>query len=522
MLRQIPTVSVQTMLIFLCFLLVFTSFLLLLLLSRNNKDGASSRKGLLPPGPPRFPVIGNLHQLGKFSLHRALHELSRRYGPLMSLQLGCVSTVVVSSARMAREVLKTHDLQFADRPFLVSVQKLTYNGLDLTFSPYGEYWRELRKICIIGFFSIKRVQSFQSIREDEVSILIKSISQLADSSKLVNLSKMMFSTTSNIICGIAFGKNFHEEGCERSTFYGLLDEYQVSMGSFAFANYFPSLGWILDTLTGFNSRLERIFQGFDSFFRQVIEEHLDPKRLKHDRGDITDLLLQMHKDHTSEIDLTLDHIKAVMTDILLAGTDTTTATLVWAMTFLAKHPRVMEKAQEEVRNLIRNKQNISEYDLHQLHYLKCVVKETLRLQPAAPLLVPRESRKQCNLDGYKIHPKTQILVNAWTIGRDPEFWENPEEFRPERFINSSIDFKGQCFEYIPFGSGRRICPGINFGMVIVELVLANLLYSFDWELPPGIKTADIDMEELSGLTVHKKNALCLLASNYTEHCTSLL
>ncbi|CAI0399178.1 unnamed protein product [Linum tenue] len=202
-------------------------------------------------------------------------------------------------------------------------------------------------------------------------------------------------------------------------------------------------------------------------------------------------------------------------DIFIAGTETSAATVIWAMTYLMKNPKKLRKAQKEVRQAIEKKRFVKEEDIEQLPYLKAVVKETMRLQPAAPLLLPRESSQDCDFDGHKIPAKTTVYVDAWAIGRDPEVWgENPEEFKPERFRKKSIDLKGVDFGMIPFGAGRRMCPGINMGLVIVELSLANLLYAFNWEMPLGTKSEDLDMEALPGITMHKKNALCLMARKY--------
>ena len=198
----------------------------------------------------------------------------------------------------------------------------------------------------------------------------------------------------------------------------------------------------------------------------------------------------------------------------MAGTDTGAATLVWAMTEVVKNPGVMKKAQEELRSVFGKKGIVDEDDLHKLPYLKALVKETLRVHPATPLLLPRETLEKCSIHGYDIPSKTLVYVNAWAIGRDPEVWENPEEFLPERFLGSSVDFKGQDYQLIPFGAGRRICPGIHLGVVTVELALANLLYSFDWEMPHGMNKDDIDMDVKPGVTMHKRNDLCLQASHY--------
>lgn len=201
-----------------------------------------------------------------------------------------------------------------------------------------------------------------------------------------------------------------------------------------------------------------------------------------------------------------------MQDIFIAGTDTGVAVLVWLMTALMKNPRVMKKVKEEVRNLNPGKSFIDEDDLQKLHYLENVVKETLRLYPPAPLMVPREATEKFEIGGYEIEDKSVIFFNVWAIGRDPEAWEQPEEFNPERFEGiRCVDFsKGQEFGWIPFGGGRRICPGMQMGIVAVELAFANLVNSFDWELPNGMTMEDLDTDVLPGITMHKKNALCLV------------
>ncbi|KAG8654590.1 hypothetical protein MANES_05G139450v8, partial [Manihot esculenta] len=219
--------------------------------------------------------------------------------------------------------------------------------------------------------------------------------------------------------------------------------------------------------------------------------------------DVLDILLQLWKNRSFKVALTFDHIKAVLMNVFVGGTDTGAATVVWAMTILMKNPIAMKKAQEEIRKLVGKKGFVEEDDVQQLPYLKAVIKETMRLQPTVPLLVPRESTEDCVLYGYDIAAKTVVYVNARAIGRDPEIWENPEEFNPERFINSSIDLKGQDFELTPFEAGRRICPGIFMGLATVEVSLANLLYKFDWEMPVGMKKEDLDMDVQPGITMHK-------------------
>ncbi|XP_009591952.1 5-OH-xanthotoxin synthase-like [Nicotiana tomentosiformis] len=492
--------------------LIFAAFpiILIFLLLKAKKGGKTN----LPPGPIGLPFIGNLHQYDTLTPHLYFWKLSKKYGKIFSLKLASAPMVVVSSAKLAKEVLKTHDLVFCSRPSILCQQKLSYNGRDIVFSRYNDCWREMRKICVLQLFSLKKVQSFSPVREDEVSRMISRISQQAATSRITNLSKFMISLSSSIICRVAFGIRYDEEAHERKRFNFLLEESGAMMASFFVSDFFPSLSWI-DKLTGVTARLEKIFNDLDEFYKELIEQHLNPNRPKSMEGDILDILLQLKKEKSTPIDLTLEDIKALVMNVLLAGSDTSAAAVVWTMTALMKNPKAMKKVQEEIRKSVGKKSNIvTEDDIQNLPYFKAVIKESFRLYPPVPVLLPRESMEKSTLEQYEIQPGTIIHVNSWAILRDPEIWENSEQFIAERFLNSNIDFKGHDFDYIPFGAGRRGCPGIALGVASMELALSNLLYAFDWELPCGMKKEDIDTDVKPGITMHKKNELCLIPKNY--------
>ncbi|KAK7395638.1 hypothetical protein VNO78_16202 [Psophocarpus tetragonolobus] len=468
----------------------------------------------LPPGPRGLPIIGNLHQLDNSKLTSQLWHFSKTYGPLFSLKIGNKQAIVVSSPKLAKVVLKDHDLDVCTRPPSIGPLKLTYNGLELIFSPYSEHWKELRKICVVHLFSSKKISTFSHVRKSEVKKMLEILSAHMANSKVTNLSEVLMAISSSIICRVAFGRKYDGEGAEKSRFHGLLSESQAMLLSFFVADFIPVLGWI-DRAVGKVSRLEKTFLALDEFFQEVVDDHLDPHRVKQneDDEDIVDVLLQLKKQGQLSIDLTNDQIKAVIMDILVAGTDTSAATAVWVMTGLMKNPRAMAKAQEEIRNHCGNEEFIEEEDVQKLEYLKAVIKEALRLYAPTPL-IPREAIRGFTLEGYEIKPKTIVYVNGWAIQMDPEAWKDPEEFYPERFLNSEIDFRGQDFEFIPFGAGRRICPGISLGIATVELIIANLLNSFNWEMPEGMKSEQIDTDSLPGLARHKKNHLCLVAKKH--------
>nr|GMC53506.1 cytochrome P450 83B1-like [Ipomoea batatas] len=492
--------------VLLLFLLPITLVLIYYYILPSSKHSHTS-----PPGPPGLPILGNLLQFSSAVPHTFLWQLSHKYGPLMGIKLGSREAVVISSAKMAMEALKTHDSAFSSRPSFIGQQRLSYNGLDIAFSPYNEYWREIRKISVLHLFGLSRVKQFHPIREDEVSRMINRISELAFLSEQININETATGLTRSIICRAAFGKRYDEEGQESRRFHRLLCKAQeVLMGGSFVADFLPWFGWV-DKITGKAALLESVFKELDSFYEELIKQHLDPDRPKSMDGDILDILLSLMEENSSSINITWDNIKAVLMNVFIAGTDTSSAVIIWTMTALIKDPRVMNLVQSEIRELVGKKGKVDEEDIQKLPYFKAVIKESLRLYPPSPILVNRESLSKCTIDRYEIKPKTLIIVNAWAIARDPEYWKNSDKFYPERFLDNNVDYKGQNFEFIPFGAGRRTCPGITLGVASSELALANLLYAFDWELPSWLKKEDVDTNVLPGLTMHKKTPLCLIA-----------
>ncbi|KAJ6336825.1 hypothetical protein OIU76_006659 [Salix suchowensis] len=294
-------------------LILSLSISFLFLLIKRNKTPQKLR---LPPGPDGLPFIGNLHQLGNSSLHEHLWRLSQKHGPLVYLRLGSRPTLIVSSAKMAREIMKTRDLEFCSRPVLTATKKLSYNGLDLAFAPYGDYWREVRKICAVHVFSSIVVQSFRAIREDEVSRMIEKISKSSLASKPFNLTAEMVSLASTTTCRSAFGKRYEMGGSDTNRFLELLVEAQATVSSLFLSDYFPCWGWLADKLTGLSYRLEKNFEKFDAFYNGIIDDNLCPNRPKPEgEGTILDILLQIYKDGSFKFQLTLDHIKGVLTVI---------------------------------------------------------------------------------------------------------------------------------------------------------------------------------------------------------------
>ncbi|KAM0951331.1 putative premnaspirodiene oxygenase [Dioscorea sansibarensis] len=414
--------------------------------------------------------------------------------------------------------MKTHELNFSSRPKIIANRILAYGHQDMIFTSYGEFWSQLRRICILELLSPRKVQSLQSIRQEEVLnliIIIIIIIIRTRMSSVVNLSELLFSLGNDIIARTVMGTKCKDQTC----FLDALDETVEASAAINQADFYTSSRLLnLFCLTRFKSlnfACEKLIGLSKASYKSTERQGWLGNRVG--QGMILLMFFRGCKKKApclspSQMSAQICHLRE-STDMVAAGSETSANTLEWAMTELMRNPLVIKKAQAEVREVLRQGKDITaeeERILREMKYLRMVIKETLRLHPPAPLLLPRECQETCEVLGYMIPAKARVLVNVWAMGRDPQYWDEAEEFKPERFVGNPIDFKGANFEYLPFGAGRRMCPGVHFGLATVELVLAQLLYNFDWKLPPGIKPCDLDMTETLGATSKRKADLFLL------------
>ncbi|KAL0921508.1 hypothetical protein M5K25_008587 [Dendrobium thyrsiflorum] len=470
---------------------------LLILLIKKLTIHKTSNPSNFPPSPWKLPIIGNLHQLLGEAPHRRLQNLAKTYGPLFHLKLGEINLIVITSSEIVHDIFKTHDIKFASRPELMAGKIILYNYANFGLAPYGKTWSKLRKICIVEVLSLKRVMSFKFIREEEGNNLMEKIMMAKRSP--VNLSEMLLSLSNVTIARAAFGKG----STQQKRFLLAMKKTLENLSGFNVADMFPSWSFVGE-ISGLRHAMEKVHEEMDGVLNEIIEDH-EGKKLDGDDNneDVVDVLLRIKRNGEMDLPLTMENVK---------GSDTSSNTIVWAMTELIRHPKVMQKAQLEVRKVLNGKRILEEQDISKLPYLNQVIKESLRLHPPAPLLLPRLCRETVELAGYTIPAGSRVLINAWAIMRDPKYWKDPEIFRPERFEETTLDFGVANFEFIPFGGGRRICPGVTFALASMELWLAQLLFYFDWELPGGRSIQDLDVEEACSLSLTRKNDLFLVAT----------
>ncbi|CAN1352216.1 Desmethyl-deoxy-podophyllotoxin synthase [Linum perenne] len=457
---QIPSLLVITLAA-----ISFISFIIKKLTQSAGSTSAQSNK-YLPPAPWKLPYIGHIHHFITTAQppHRRLRQLAEKHGDVIRMDLGEIPHVIVSSAEAAKQVMRTHDISFAQRPFHPHQAKVMYGGINLIHAPYGDYWRQLRRIATLELLTARRVESLRRVREVEVLNLVKDISDHAGS--VIDLSRKLFNMTYCIISRATFG----DVSGEQEEFIKIAEEMVEYGGGFGLAYLFPS-SKVVQKMFGMKAWLDRIHEGADRLAESIISQHRDrAKKTDEENEDLLDVLLNLQED-----------------DLFLAGSETPSALIEWTMSEMVKHPKVLRKAQSEVRKLFAEKGRVDEAGIQELDYLKLVIKEALRLHTPAPLVLPRECREECQI-------------------------EDAEKFRPERFADSSVSYKGGDFEFLPFGAGRRMCPGMGFGLASVELSLANLLFHFDWKLPLGVEPEKLNMDELFGITIRRKKHLELIPS----------
>ncbi|CAN0902704.1 (S)-N-methylcoclaurine 3'-hydroxylase isozyme 1 (Fragment) [Linum grandiflorum] len=478
---------------------------IILLIFTASKTGQPSLP--LPPGPKPWPIIGNLLQLTN-KPHISLNSFSKFYGPLMSLRLGSQLLVVASSPSAAAEILRTHDRLLSAR-FVPIVVPSSISELDrkaIIWAPNcQENWKTFRTIFKNQLFSNKAIETQAAVRERKAAEMVNFIR--TKSGEEINISEVVFTTIMDSLSNLIFSRDcigFQETttAAKLKSLIWRLMELGVAPN---FADFFP----ILEKLDLQGLKREAVWRAreFFSIWKPYVKERREiHHRQRNDEGDFLDVFLQNELDD--------DQIDWLNFELFIAGTETNTTTIEWAMAELIKNRGEMNKLRDELKTEFSSnnqKPLLKEVDVYQLPYLTAVIKETFRLHPPAPLLVPHRSSETLQVMNYTIPEGARISVNAWAIGRDCSIWgDDATSFKPERFVGSNVDFRGQDFELLPFSAGRRMCPGMPLAIRQVTLLLANLVWNFDWCLPNGKEPSDLDMEEKFGMTLQKKRPLVVV------------
>ncbi|XP_010922089.1 flavonoid 3',5'-hydroxylase 1 [Elaeis guineensis] len=480
------------------FLLICTLLCLSLHLLLRRRLRSTRR---LPPGPTGFPVLGALPLIGR-APHSALAGLAKRYGPIMYLKMGTSGIVVASNPDAARKFLKTLDVQFANRPSVISVKDITYNKQTLVFADYGARWKLLRKLCSLHMLGGKAFSGWSPVRRAEVGQLLHTMHDYSSQrSQPVVLSEVLICAMANVIGQVMLSQRvFDSQGTDSNDFRDMVVDLLTGGGLFNIGDFVPAVAWM--DLQGIQRKMRRLHERFDTMVTKLLEEHAASAKEREGRPDVLDLIMANTEDTDGET-LSDVNIKGLIFDMFTAGTDTSSIIIEWALAEMLKNPSILKRAQSEIDEVVGRDRRLEESDIPKLPYLRAICKEAFRKHPSTPLSLPHFSFQACEVDGYHIPENTRLLVNIWAIGRDPDVWENPLKFDPERFLSgrgANIEPQGNDFELIPFGAGRRICAGKQAGLVMVHYILGTLVHSFDWKLP---ECEELNMDEAPGLALPK-------------------
>ncbi|KAG9447463.1 hypothetical protein H6P81_013591 [Aristolochia fimbriata] len=460
----------------------------------------------LPPGPYPWPILGNLLQLGDMP-HAKLATLARTYGDLFTLKLGAQTVVVASSPAAAAEVLKTHDRLFSGRYVFQTFRIKNHVEYSMVWSECNDYWKMLRRVCRTQIFSPKMIEAQAHLREAKVMNMVRFLGRKEfEGGGAVKIAEVIFGTLFNIFGNLILSKDvfdLEDPGSGKEEMKGLIWRLMELGNTTNPADYFPVLG---DTdFLGQRKAVADVLKQIHDIWTVILRERRE-RRTKLMQGsdddeDFVSVLL--------DADLDDHQINALLMEMFGAGTETSASTIEWALAELIKNPEITSRLRAELDDVV-GPDPIKEDHIPRLPFLNACVRETLRLHPPTPLLLPHRALDTCQLMGYTIPKDCQIMVNAWAIGRDPATWRDPLSFSPERFLNSDVDYKGSHFELIPFGAGRRICPGLPLANQFIHLIVASLVHHFDWGLQGGAHPSSLVMEEKFGLTLQKDPPLFLV------------
>nr|CAA09850.1 flavonoid 3',5'-hydroxylase [Catharanthus roseus] len=471
----------------------------------------SSSRIRLPPGPKGWPIIGALPYLGTMP-HSILANMAKKYGPIMYLKLGTNGMVVASTPDAVKAFLRTLDMNFSNRPIDAGATHLAYNAQDMVFAHYGPKWKLLRKLSNLHMLGGKALENWSNVRATELGYMLQAMYESSRKGETVVVPEMLTYAMANMIGQVILSRRvFVTKSLESNEFKDMVVELMTTAGYFNIGDFIPSIAWM--DLQGIERGMKRLHKKFDALLTKMLEEHKSSSHKRKEKPDFLDYVLA-NRDNSEGERLTTTNIKALLLNLFTAGTDTSSSVIEWAISEMLKNPTILKRAQEEMDQVIGRNRRLMESDIPKLPYLQAICKETFRKHPSTPLNLPRIAQKDCQVNGYYIPKGTRLSVNIWAIGRDPNVWENPLEFNPDRFLSgkmAKIEPRGNDFELIPFGAGRRICAGTRMGIVLVEYILGTLVHSFDWKLPFD-DINELNMDESFGLALQKAVPLVAMVS----------
>lgn len=470
----------------------------------------------LAPGPRPRPFVGNLYEV-KPVRFRCFMEWAEKYGPILSFWMGTTLNTVVSSAALAKEVLKDQDQFLSGRPLTRAAARFSRNGQDLIWADYGPHYVKVRKLCTLELFTHKRLEALRSVREEEVGGMVNAIyNDCQTGAGTVDVKTYLSAVAFNNITRIVFGKKFvNQDGeidAQGKEFKAVIAEGMKLGASLKTSEHIKYLRWMFplqeEAFARNNARRDNLTKAIMQEFATGGGDRGSDADSAGSSQHFVNALLNFQKQY----DLSEVTVITLLWDMITAGMDTTAITVEWAMAELIRNPDVQRKAQEELDNVVGYERVVTEGDFRDLPYLQAVAKEALRLHPPTPLMLPHKATEDVKVGGFDIPKGSTVHVNAFAIARDPSTWKDPESFRPERFLEEDIDIKGTDFRVIPFGAGRRVCPGAQLGLVLVQIMLGRLLHHFTWSPPEGMRPEDIDLTERPGVVTFMLKPLQAVAT----------
>ncbi|WCJ33952.1 cytochrome P450 family 705 subfamily A polypeptide 27 [Euphorbia peplus] len=452
----------------------------------------------LPPSPPSLPFIGHLHLVGA-AFPTSFQTLARRYGPLMTLHIGSSTFIVASTKSVAKQIFNTHDLNFASRFETGPADYNIYKGKGFITSPYSEYWRFMRKLCVTELFGGGQFNRFKNIRENEITNLIKSLMKLAEKGLSCDLNVEFESFANNVICKMTMSKRFLNNDEEAKKMRKLVAQIMDRGAKLGVSEVFGILKKV--DVFGHGKKLKDALLEYDEAIEKIIkdyeDDYYDNNGGDQDQDkDVMHILLETCRDPNAQVELTRPHIKYFILELFMASIDTESAAIQWTMAELINHPTVLNKLRLEINSVVNSDRLVNESDSPNLPYLRAVVKESLRLHPPVPL-IHRECIKDCKINGYDVKSNSRLLVNAYAIMRDPDTWRDPDQYIPERFMEFDQNKGIHEFSYIPFGGGRRGCVGTTHAHALMYASVGALVQCFDWRVKDGDK---IDISVANGFS----------------------